>query len=113
MQRATLNTAGVFLFVCLVLSLQAQITVFGTPDYSGLRLSLADLFVPLGLAFAGFSLWKNKSLLPAWNVPRPFFWLGSLFVILLLASLNFYVLQGHWSLWALLNKTVGWLILII
>ena len=99
------------LLVAFAFFLQVQITLFPSDDYIGLRVNMADLLLPFaGLLIAG-SLLLKKSQWPFWQTPFGYWAPVLLSIIVGLSLLNGYWVQGSWSHWALLNKGVGWAVL--
>lgn len=103
-----LTPALLFIFA---IALQIQLTLFASDDYIGLRVNLADFLVPLAGLFILSSLLFKRSLWPRWG--RPFgYWAPALLSLIIgLGLMNGYLLQGEWSRWALVNKGVGWAVL--
>jgi O-antigen ligase len=91
--------------------LQIQLTLFSTPSYMGLRVNLADLFLPFVGVVVGLSLLLRKSQWPQWQVKYLYLWLAGLFLVLTIALVKGYMEIGYWSSWALINKYIGFLIL--
>lgn len=101
--RAALFTFAVFL--------QIQITLFPTPEYIGLRVNAADLILPFVGLFVLGSLLLKRSHWPQWQKPFGYWVPILLTVVLMFALYNGYRVQGSWSSWALINKGVGWFVL--
>lgn len=98
--------------ILLAVAIQTQTTLFKSADYSGLRLNLADLLLPLaGLGILA-SLLRRKSLWPAWTLKHIYLWLAGLGAVLTAALLHTHIIFGQWSEWALLNKITGWPVLV-
>jgi O-antigen ligase len=100
-----------FIAVSLGIALQIQITIGQTEDYTGLRINVGDLL----LLFAGIlvfaSLITNKTRWPQWRIKYGNAWIVILCVAMVLANANHYWVHGEWSRWGLLNKGIGWLVL--
>lgn len=96
---------------CIAIAIQVQITIFQSGNYAGLRINLVDLFLPVLGIFILLGIVTKKTKLPALQIKRPIIWLSALFAVLLLALLNSYFLYQEISIWALFNKTIGFLIL--
>lgn len=99
--------AGVFAIL-----LQIQVTLFATDNYAGLRVSLADLFLPVAGGLVLLSLLKRRSLWPTWKSRYTLPLLATLIAVMTIAIAQS-GLQGSGNFkWALLNKYIGFLILI-
>jgi hypothetical protein len=97
--------------ILLAICLQVQVTLFASPDYMGLRVNLADLFLPLMMGGVFISLILKKSDLPRWSVRGMWFWLAGLCAVMFIALMNGYLANGFISNWPLVNKFIGLLIL--
>ena len=95
----------------LALFLQIQITLFASSDYLGLRINSADLLLPIAGLLILTSLFFKRSSWPIWQKPFGYWAPILLSTVIVLALLNGYRLQGEWSNWALINKGVGWFVL--
>jgi hypothetical protein len=95
----------------MAVTLQIQTTLFQTTSYLGLRISLADLFLPLAGLFISLNLFQQKSAWPIFNLKNVYIWLTGLAGVLVLACLHTYFLHGYIPVWAWGNKVVGWCIL--
>ncbi len=101
-----------YLAVFLAVALQIQITLFANGDYLGLRIGLADLSLPLIGLFVLFSLVTKKSKLPEWSLRHMMFWLVALVFVMSLSLFNGYSVNGTLSSWALVNKYIGFFLLL-
>lgn len=102
-----------FLFLgCFAVFLQMQLTLFSSPDYQGLRVNLADLLLPIAGLFILVSLLLKKSKWPTWQKPFGYWALLLLTGCIVFGILNGYRLQSEWNQWALLNKGIGWIIVL-
>lgn len=101
------------LVAVFAVALQIQLTLFSAQDYAGLRVNLADFFLPFAGLWVAFRLAARKDLWPVWDgkytMPLALF---SMFAVMTIALLHGYEELGGWSLWALLNKYAGFLILL-
>ncbi len=93
-------------------ALQIQITLFQSETYTGLRINLADLFLPPAMAYALFLLLVKKV-----HRPQPesnFFWplLALMITVMTLAITRSYLAGSDNFTWAFVNKYVGILILL-
>ncbi|QQG37237.1 MAG: O-antigen ligase family protein [Micavibrio aeruginosavorus] len=96
----------------LGIALQIQITLFETDTYLGLRINAADLLLPvLGCLITGRLLLKRDPW-PQWQIPYTYGWIAALTALVSLALVNGYLNTGHWNQWALINKYVGWFVLL-
>ena len=105
------NKLPVFILVLFAFALQMQISLFSSEDYIGLRVNLADLFMPLIGIFVICSLFFKQSDWPQFHIKHLYYWLAGLGSIFFLALLNSYIHYEVWSQWALINKCMGWLVL--
>ena len=97
--------------ILFAIALQVQISLFASGDYMGLRVSAADILIPLvGLGIL-ISLFLKRSELPQWK--KPFTWHLPILMtgVIIMAMINGYMVQGGLSQWALVNKFVGWFLL--
>lgn len=100
------------LCVFLGIAVQIQASVGVTPNYSGLRINLADILLPLtGLMVLG-SILLRKSDWPRWAISGGILWPILLTAIMAFALINGYMTTGEVSNWALVNKFAGWLVLV-
>lgn len=102
----------IYLSVFLGVALQVQLTLPSHDGYIGLRLNLADLTLPIVGIIILISLFQKKSIWPGWlsNLTLPL--LGLLSAVVCFGILNGYFFTGFWNMWALLNKGVGWAVLV-
>ena len=77
--------------------LQIQADFFETPLYAGLRLSLANLALPLAGILILTSLYLKQSKWPVYKIPNTYLWLGALTVVLLISLYTGSVHQGQLS----------------
>ncbi len=108
LRNVTLPAALAFLFA---IALQVQGSLFATPAYEGLRVSLGDAMLPVAGLVILASLLRGKSLWPAWDKPFGLWAPALMSTAILLALLNGYYVQGGFSAWAWLNKGLGWIVL--
>lgn len=106
---------GVKPFIVFVLglsvALQVQVTLFQSPDYLGLRVNLADFFMPFAGLFVLGSLIFKKAAWPVFSSRIVFVLIGLLIVAMSVALYQGYAAYGF-SSWALYNKYCGFLILV-
>ena len=105
------NHTPAVLAVIFAVALQIQTTLFASADYLGIRVNLADLLLPAAGLFILGSLALKKSAWPQWRAPFGYWSIGLLSVIVLLSCVNGYLVTGEWSQWAVINKCLGWFIL--
>ncbi|MFN3827152.1 MAG: O-antigen ligase family protein [Micavibrio sp.] len=96
----------------LCLCLQIQISLFKTDDYLGLRINLADLLLPVLGILVFIRLLMRRDNWPQWRVPYTYLWLAGLTALMTVAVINGYHTTGEWQIWALVNKYVGWFVLL-
>lgn len=113
MVNALINneTINKILLLIFAITLQVQITLFASEAYLGLRLSSADLFLPLAACFLFFCYLRNGPTIRTQQPFHPFFLIGPSIAIIF-ALINGYLLSGQISSWALINKTIGWFVLV-
>lgn len=99
------------LVIIFAFALQIQISLFSGTNYLGLRINLADFILPFALIFAAISLYKNKTQLPQWHMPKFFIWICGLAIIMTAALIQGYFSIGGISMWAFANKYIGFFIL--
>ena len=96
----------------MAIAIQVQITLPGDEAYTGLRICLADLFIPiLGLAVLA-SLLLKKSVWPHWHSKWTLPAMGLMSAVIVMGIVNGYFYNGEWSFWALFNKGLGWPVLL-
>lgn len=101
-----------YITLFLAIALQIQITLFADGDYLGLRIGLADLFIPLIGLYVLFSLLTQKSYWPRWSMKGLIFWIAALTAVMSVSLVNGYLVNGTLSSWALINKYIGFLLLV-
>ena len=104
--------ASTIIIILTAIALQIQLTLFASTDYLGLRLSLADLFLPLIGLYTLATLLTKKTEWPAWSPPYMYAWLAALIIIMTTALANGYIVTGHISQWAFVNKYIGFFVLL-
>lgn len=107
------GTGKAFLFLIAALSAGLQILV--TIDIGGtpLRVALADLILPVAFVLIAFVAARHPaSALPNWRVPYLPAGMIAMTVWLTVSIVQGRLIEGEWISWALLNKGVGWLILL-
>ena len=100
-----------FLAGLFAIALQIQVTLFASTDYLGLRVNLADFILPFLGVFILISLLSKRSAWPQWSGTFGYWAIALLSSVIALACVNGYFTLGHWSSWAVINKTLGWFIL--
>ncbi len=77
-----------------------------------LRVSSSDLLLPF-LAITLFVKWvRDDARLPEWHIPYFWGWLAFLTVWMGISVLNGHLRADSWQTWALVNRGVGWLVLL-
>lgn len=102
--------SGILIFIAI--GIQIQVTVFQSENYNGLRINLVDFTLPFLGLWIGIGILLKKTKLPEFNIKHPLLWPTVLFATLCLACLHSHLLYQELNNWALLNKTIGFLILI-
>lgn len=110
-QADLVKRAGLFICAFLGIALQIQASIGIQTDYSGLRINLGDLILPFAGLFILITLACKKSELPRWHIPFGFFWPLLLTGVMTVALFHGRAETDTWSHWALLNKYLGWLVL--
>lgn len=100
------------LAIFMAVVLQVQVSLFAQGDYLGLRIGLGDLFLPFIGVFVLHSLARRKSRWPDWSVRSLWYWLGALVLVLSASLFNGWIVTGSLSGWALINKYLGFFILV-
>lgn len=104
-----------FFVLCLIVFafiLQMQITLFQTETYLGLRVNVADLILPFLMIYCLYTLLRKKTVFPNLVFNQAYYYLIVLIAIVVLSFVRGYYALGHISGWALINKTVGFFILV-
>lgn len=104
----------VYLIPLLLLSvaLQLQFSFFKSDGYLGLRLNAADLLLPIIGIIILIRLWLKKESLPRWRIPHMYAGLAALTVLMTVALLNGHHTTEVWNSWAIINKYIGWFVLL-
>ena len=107
LERASLGFA-----VLIFIGAQIQVLLGQGADYMGLRITLSDLFLPLAGLFVLYTLIKKQSVFPKWHAP--YFTLALILASasIILGLLTAYLNYGEISNWALINRGLGWFILV-
>ena len=92
--------------------LQLQLTFFKTDGYLGLRLNAADLMLPLLGAVILGRIVLRRDHLPQWRIKRTYLCLFVLTVVMSFALVKGHDTIGTWDRWAIINKYVGWYVLL-
>jgi hypothetical protein len=98
--------------VCMAIALQIQVTLFADGAYLGIRVGLADIFIPVIGLYVLFSLIAKRSLWPQWLVPRMPLWLFGLAGVMTVSLVNGYFVNETLLMWAFVNKYVGFYLLL-
>ncbi len=111
-ENTSMKKIYVGFFIFLAFALQIQITLFVSDNYAGLRVNTADILMP----FMGFiiilSLLFKKSNWPKFYIKYAYLWLIGLSLIMPFALINGYFTSGEWNQWGLINKLIGWFVLL-
>jgi hypothetical protein len=93
--------------------LQVQMSIMAERGgYMGLRISAADLLLPLGGLVVLITLLTKKSTMPRWVMRGTWFWLIALSLLIGTSLLHGHAVMGEWSRWALTNKLIGWIVVL-
>lgn len=92
-------------------AIQIQMSIGQTEESIGLRVNLGDLALPLAGVFILGTLLLHKTVLPRWHLPMGIFWPVALSCLLCFAMWNGHHTTGAWSQWAIINKFIGWFVL--
>ncbi len=98
--------------VFFAVALQVQVTLFQSETYAGLRVSAADFLIPVAGLIIGFSLFLKHTAWPEWKKPFSYFLVVLMSVVFVMAFLNGYYMQDSLNVWALVNKLLGWFVLL-
>lgn len=103
------------LYFCLslliALLIPIQMSIGQTASHVGLRINAADILMPISILTALFLIWRGAGI-PRFIVPHLPLWLFGLSLIIIFAFFNGVIIYGHVSSWALINRVVGWFILL-
>lgn len=104
----------IYLIPALILgiALQLQVTFFKAEGYLGLRLNAADLLLPILGIIILWRLITGQDYLPQWRVPHTYVWIFALTALMTFALINGYYTTGTWNTWAIVNKYIGWFVLL-
>lgn len=107
------NTSNIakLLIIILAIAIQIQLTLFGTSNYLGLRINMADLIIPFAGILIFASLILKKSTWPQFNIRGAYVWLTLLGLVLAAALVHNYINFNEISKWGLQNKLIGWIVL--
>ena len=92
--------------------LQIQVSLFAHDEYKGVRINLADIILPFYMSWAVFSVIIKKSKYPILALRYWEGWLLLLLFVMTVALFRGYAILGYFSIWALINKYVGLVILV-
>ena len=120
LSRAIRTLAGptplpfIYLIPALLLgiALQLQFSFFRDAEYLGLRLNMADLLLPFLGGMILFRLAIGKDRLPQWRVPGLYAGLAGISLVMTVALVNGHGTTGDWNIWAIVNKYIGWYVLL-
>jgi hypothetical protein len=113
MPRITISLPFIAVLLCAFIgfAIQVQMTIGNSGGQIGLRINLGDLILPFaGLLIVGTILIR-KTIMPRWIIPLRLFWPVALTCLLCFAMWNGHHITGTWSQWAIINKFVGWFVL--
>lgn len=106
-----LATTVALLCAFIGFAIQIQMTIGQSAESFGLRINLGDFTLPfVGILVLG-TLLIRKTIWPHWNIPLGLLWPIALSFLLCFAMWNGHRITGEWSQWAIINKFVGWFIL--
>lgn len=96
----------------IILAVTVQILV--TPKISGspIRIALSDLALPAVLAFLFIKWFRGDITFPKVPISHFWIWIGALSTWLFVSIIIGHQAQGHWSIWATINKGIGWIALL-
>lgn len=100
----------VFFVMLLVLFLSVALQI--QTDIAHIRINLADIALPLSGASIFLTLILRRSVWPQWDIPKAYFWLAGLCVLVGCALLNGWYQTGEMTSWAVYNKFVGFVVLV-
>ncbi len=92
--------------------LQIQISLFSAENYRGLRINLADIIIPVAGLGVIISLFLRRSQWPNFSMRNMPFWLIALIMVMSASLFNGYITNGFLDHWALVNKYIGFFLLL-
>ncbi|MEE9140263.1 MAG: O-antigen ligase family protein [Alphaproteobacteria bacterium] len=101
---------GTAVVVLFAITLQVLTTV-EVADVN-LRVSASDLLLPFAAAWVLWNARKGVPIVPEWRVRHLWIWLAVLTVWMAVALLNGRLQTGEWVRWGVVNKGLGWLVLL-
>lgn len=100
------------LFYCFVgFAIQIQMTIGTSNGAIGLRVNLGDIILPFAGVLVLGTLLTKKTCWPRWRMPLGLFWPAILSMLICFAMWNGHRITGEWSQWAIINKFIGWFVL--
>lgn len=100
------------LMAVMAIALQVQITILANGDYLGLRVNIGDLLLPFIGLIIFYLIVIKKYKWPLWSVRGCWFWLAAMLCVMSISLLQGYNTNGFLSLWAFVNKYIGFWILL-
>ena len=99
-----------FAIILFAISLQ----VLATIEVGGneLRFGTSDLLLPVLLLLVLWKWLKDDGVFPDWRVAHFWVWVGMLTFWIGFSVVNGRLQLGEWQAWAVVNKGIGWLILV-
>ena len=97
-----------------IISFAISLQVLTTIEVGGneLRFGTSDLLLPVLLLLVFWKWLKDDGGFPDWRVDHFWVWVGTLTFWIGFSVVNGRLQTGEWQVWAVLNKGVGWLILV-
>ncbi|MCH8275503.1 MAG: O-antigen ligase family protein, partial [Armatimonadetes bacterium] len=91
-----------------------SLQVLATIEVAGneLRFGTSDLLLPVLLLFVLWKWLKDDRVLPDWRAGHFWVWVGILTFWIGLSVINGRLQIGEWQVWAVVNKGIGWLLLV-
>ena len=105
-----LSPMSVFLIIA-----GASFHFLATPTFAGtaIRVGTTDLLLPVFLGIGLFSLRNVRyTELISTSLPHVWYWLAAISIWMLVSTVLGRSRTGEWFLWAILNKGVGWFVLV-
>jgi O-antigen ligase len=113
-KKQRLHLIGASIPFIIAIAIQIQLTLFSSVEYTGLRINLADILLPLTGLYVLVTLILRQSAWPAWRGGNKWIWglMTVMTLALTLALYRGYQATGELQSWAFINKYVGFYVLL-
>ena len=102
----------VFAAALTILAVAFQLQITAPFSAVGIRMSAADVVIPVFGAMLSFMMLRSRIPFPRWRLPHLWLWFGALSLWLAIALLIGRIYSGQWIAWAVVNKFAGWFVLL-